>query len=239
MLTINKLNSGYGKLHVLYDLSLEVKNREIVAVLGPNGAGKTTLLNSIFGLADIYSGEILFEKENLVGKPPHIISRRGIAYVFQLMNIFPNLTVEENLRLAAKFTKGSKEEILSRLERIYDLFPILRERKRQLAGTLSGGERQMLAISLGLVRDAKLLLLDEPLAGLAVKYVDFLIKKFDELRRDLGISILLVEQNVRKALEIADRVYVLVSGRIIFEGSSKDLLREEEIMRMYLGVGKE
>lgn len=238
MLVVDKLNSGYGKLHVLFDLSIEVKKREIVAVLGPNGAGKTTLLNSIFGLTDIYSGRVVLGGEDITRKSPHYIARKGISYVFQLMNIFPNLTVEENLRLASRIS-SSREDISSRLEKIYELFPVLKERRKQLAGTLSGGERQMLAISIGLVRDPRILLLDEPFSGLAVKYVDLLTKKFSELRDSLGISILLVEQNVRKALEISDRVYVLVSGRKVFEGSPRDLYREEDIMKLYLGVGRE
>jgi len=237
MLVIEKLNSGYGKLHVLYDISLTAKRKEITAVLGPNGAGKTTLLNSIFGLADIYSGSIELDDERLNKMSPHMISRRGVSYVFQLMNIFPNLTVEENLRLVARFSGMNHKDIEKSLKEIYDLFPILKERRRQVAGTLSGGERQMLAISIGLIKRPRLLLLDEPTAGLAVRYVDMLIEKILEMKKTMDMIILLVEQNVHKALKIADKVYVLVSGRIIFEGTPSELVNKEDIAKMYLGVG--
>lgn len=234
MLEIRDLNSGYGKLHVLFDLSLKCEKGEIIAVVGPNGAGKTTLLNSIFGIADIYSGSIKLDGKEISKLPPYVKAREGVAYVLQMINVFSDLSVEENLRVSMAFSKSSPEE----LERIYELFPVLRERKGQKAGTLSGGERQMLAMSLGLIRNPKLLLLDEPTAGLMPLYVNLLTEKIKEIRDERGISVVLVEQNVQKALEIADRVYVLVSGQVIFEGPPNELLGKKDVLKMYLGMGE-
>lgn len=234
MLEVKDLNSGYGKLHVLFDLSIECKKGEIIAVVGPNGAGKTTLLNSIFGIADIYSGSIKLDGKEISKLPPHIIAREGVAYVLQMINIFSELSVEENLKISMAFSKSGPEA----LEYIFELFPILKERRKQRAGTLSGGERQMLALSLGLIRNPKLLLLDEPTAGLMPLYVNLLAQKIDEIRKERDVSIVLVEQNVQKALEVADRVYVLVSGQVIFEGLPDDLLGKKDILKMYLGMGE-
>jgi len=234
MLRVENLNSGYGKLHVLYDISVECGKKEIVAVLGPNGAGKTTLLNSIFGIADIYSGSIKLDGEEISKLPPHNIARRGIAYVLQMINIFSELSVDENLRISMALSKNTSPEML---DYVYELFPILKERRKQRAGTLSGGERQMLAMSIGLVRNPKLLLLDEPTAGLMPLYVNLITKKISEIRDQKEISIILVEQNVQKALEVADRVYVLVSGQIVFKGLPSELMGEKEIMKLYLGMG--
>jgi branched-chain amino acid transport system ATP-binding protein len=236
MLKVESLNSGYGKLHVLYNVSVNCGKEEIIAVLGPNGAGKTTLLNSIFGMADIYSGSIKLDGEDIAKLPAYVIARKGMAYVLQMINIFSELSVEENLRISATYAGIS--DVDKKLKDIYEIFPILNERKKQRAGTLSGGERQMLAISIGLIRDPKILLLDEPTAGLMPLYVDLITKKTDEIRKERGISIVLVEQNVKKALEIADKVYVLVSGQIIFEGSPSDIVGEKEIMGLYLGMGE-
>lgn len=234
MLEVRGLNSGYGKLHVLYDLSMDCEKGEIVAVIGPNGAGKTTLLNSIFGIADVYSGSIKLDGEEISKLPPHLVARKGVSYVLQMINIFSDLSVEENLRISMAFARLSDSETL---DYVYELFPILKERRRQRAGTLSGGERQMLAISIGLVRNPKLLLLDEPTAGLMPLYVSLIMSKIDEMRKQRGISIILVEQNVQKALEVADRVYVLVSGQVVFRGRPSELMGEREIMRLYLGMG--
>ncbi len=236
MLQIENLNSGYGKLHVLYDISLKCEEGEIISVIGPNGAGKTTLLNSIFGIADIYSGSIIIDGKDTTRLPPHIISRMGVAYVLQMLNVFAQLTVEENLRISASYSKI--KDVNKAMEEIYGIFPILKERKKQLAGTLSGGERQMLAISIGLIRNPKILLLDEPTAGLMPLYVKMIANKIREIRDKRGISIILVEQNVQKALELADKAYVLVSGQIIFEGSPSELKEKHEIMKLYLGVGE-
>lgn len=236
MLKVEALNSGYGKLHVLYDVSVDCGKEEIIAVLGPNGAGKTTLLNSIFGIADVYSGSVKVDGEDITRLPAHVIARKGVAYVLQMINIFSELSVEENLRISAAYARIS--DVDKKLREIYEIFPILSERRRQRAGTLSGGERQMLAISIGLIRDPKILLLDEPTAGLMPLYVDLIIKKVNEIRKERGISVVLVEQNVKKALEIADRAYVLVSGQIIFRGSPSDLTSEREIMGLYLGMGE-
>jgi branched-chain amino acid transport system ATP-binding protein len=234
MLRIENLNSGYGKLHVLYDVSIDCGKKEIVAVLGPNGAGKTTLLNSIFGIADIYSGSIKLDGEEISKLPPHSIARKGVAYVLQMINIFSELSVDENLRIAMAFSKDKSSDML---DYVYELFPILKERKKQRAGTLSGGERQMLAISIGLVRNPKLLLLDEPTAGLMPLYVSLITKKIGEIRDQKELSIVMVEQNVHKALEVADKVYVIVSGQVVFKGLPSELMGEREIMKLYLGMG--
>lgn len=233
MLKVESLNSGYGKLHVLYDVSVECGGREVIAVVGPNGAGKTTLLNSIFGIADVYSGSVKLDGEEISKMAPHEIARKGVAYVLQMINIFSELSVEENLRISMTFSKAGSDL----LEYVYELFPILKERRKQRAGTLSGGERQMLAISIGLVRNPKLLLLDEPTAGLMPLYVNLIMRKIGEIRDQRGLSIVLVEQNVQKALEIADKVYVLVSGQVVFKGLPSELMEEREIMRLYLGMG--
>jgi len=184
MLKVEALNSGYEKLHVLYDVSVDCGKEEIIAVLRPNGAGKTTLLNSIFGIADVYSGSVKVDEEDITKLPAHVIARKGVAYVLQMINIFSELSVGENLRMSAAYARIS--DVNKKLREIYEIFPILSERRRQRAGTLSGGERQMLAISIGLIRDPKILLLDEPTVGLMPLYVDLIIKKVNETRKERG-----------------------------------------------------
>ncbi|MFN3267740.1 MAG: ABC transporter ATP-binding protein, partial [Zestosphaera sp.] len=221
MLKISNLRSGYGKMIVLQDINVHVREGEIVAVLGPNGAGKTTLLNSIFGLATIHEGEIVFEGRPIHKMKPHDIVRAGISYAPQLDNVFPNLTVVENLQMGS-FIRGGDHTIKNDIEEIFNLFPEIERRKNQKAKTLSGGERQMLAVARALMSRPKMLLLDEPTAGLSPKAGASLMKKIKEIR-DRGVTILLVEQNVRRAIEIADKGYVLVSGRIIKEAVAEDL----------------
>ncbi len=232
MLEIELLNSGYGKLHVLYDISMECGKGEIVAVLGPNGAGKSTLFNSIMGLNDVFSGSIRLEGKELKGLPTHIIAKKGIGYVMQLQGIFANLTVEENLRVSAKMAGINYKESLPE---IVEYFPDLKKFLGRKALTLSGGERQMLAISISLIRNPKVLLLDEPTTGLSPLYSTRIIKAVAQINKDRGVSIVLAEQNVRKALEIAHRVYLLVSGRFIFEGTPSELASREDLMKLYLG----
>jgi branched-chain amino acid transport system ATP-binding protein len=230
MLRVSNLRSGYGKMVVLQDVNINVREGEIVAVLGPNGAGKTTLLNSIFGLATIHSGEIIFEGKPIHKMSPHDIVRAGISYAPQLDNVFPNLTVVENLQMGS-FIRGNDPTIKNDIEEIFGLFPEIERRRNQKARTLSGGERQMLAVARALMSKPKMLLLDEPTAGLSPKAGASLMKKIKEIR-DRGVTILLVEQNVRRALEIVDKGYVLVSGRIIKEAIAEDL-RKIEIEKLF------
>lgn len=225
IMRIESLSSGYGKMEVLHDININIVKGEIVAVLGPNGAGKTTLLNSIFGIATIHKGDILFEGKSIKGMKPHSIVRLGIGYAPQMDNVFPNLTVEDNL-IMGSFMRGRDPMIRDDIEEMYRLFPEIARRRNQKARTLSGGERQMLAVARALMSRPRLLLLDEPTAGLAPKAASTLMKKITEIR-EMGVTILLVEQNVKKALSAADRGYVLVSGRIIKEAPAEELMRTE------------
>ncbi|MEM1687244.1 MAG: ABC transporter ATP-binding protein [Zestosphaera sp.] len=231
MLKVNNLKSGYGKMIVLQDVNIYVKEGEIVAVLGPNGAGKTTLLNSIYGLATIHEGEITFEGTPIHKMSPHDIVRMRISYAPQLDNVFPNLTVLENLQMGS-YIRGNDPAIKNDIEEVFNIFPEIERRKNQKAKTLSGGERQMLAVARALMSKPKMLLLDEPTAGLSPKAGATLMKKIKEIRDSRGVTILLVEQNVRRALEIADKGYVLVSGRIIKEALAEDL-RKVDIEKLF------
>ncbi len=221
MLRIENLFAYYGKAEVLRDVWLHVDEGEAVAVLGPNGAGKTTLLNSICGLVKC-RGKIYFNGTNIIGLKTHERIRLGIAISPEGRRLFPNLSVEDNLLLA-----GSEDK----LDFVYDLFPRLRERRKQLAKTLSGGEQQMLAIARALMLEPKLLLLDEPSMGLAPIVVDTIAEVINKIKEELDISILLVEQNMHLAFEIADRAYVLVSGEIVKEGKISELKLEEDYFR--------
>lgn len=232
ILDIVDLYSGYGKLIIVQGVSLYVENGEIVSIIGPNGSGKTTLIKTIFGLTRIFGGKVVYNNTDITGIKPHIIARMGIGYVPQTNNVFTELTVEENLEIGGYLNHANN--INDFKERVFQLFPILRERRGQKAGTLSGGERQMLAIGRALMSKPKLLLLDEPTAALAPKIVKQLLKKILEIR-DQGTTIILVEQNARSALEISDRGYVLVTGKKVLEGNSKKLLNNSDLGKIYLG----
>jgi len=232
ILEVHQLVAGYGKSEVLHGVSLEVLAGGIVTMVGANGAGKSTLLRSIFGLTDIHSGVIKFKGTVITGWPPHAITSHGLALVPQERNVFPSLTVRENLEMGG-FTvdRATLEE---RIERVFERFPRLRERQRQKAGTLSGGERQMLAIGRGLMTSPELLMLDEPSLGLAPKIVEIVFEQI-RLIRESGTTVFLVEQNARRALAIADRAYVLELGHIRHQGSGQELLNDPEVQRAYLG----
>jgi len=237
LLHIRDLNSGYGKLEVLFDINLTAKEREITVVVGPNGAGKTTLLNSISGLATVHSGEILFMDKPLVGRPPYEIARMGVAYLPQLGNVFSELSVHDNLVMAGyMLRKKGKEELESRVDEVVEMFPILKQFIDRRAGTLSGGERRMLAIAMALLRRPKVMMLDEAATDLAPKIATQMMNKVIELRDELGMTIVLVEQSAKKALEIGDQAYLLVSGRILFEGKPENLLAHPDFGRLYLGI---
>jgi branched-chain amino acid transport system ATP-binding protein len=231
-LQIDRVTSGYGRLKILYDVSLRASEGEIICVLGPNGAGKTTLLNTIIGLARVFSGRIFYEDMDITNENPEKMPYIGISYVPQMGNIFPSLTVEENLLVSS--SKHRPRDVRRKaLEEVYTLFPILRERRNQRAGTLSGGERQMLAIARGLVQRPRLILLDEPTTGLSPKVISIIKDKILDIRAR-GIGVILVEQNLGMALETCERVYVMVSGRIVAEGSSKSYT-VEELGRLFFG----
>ena len=236
ILQVERLNSGYGKLKVLFDVNFKAMRREITVVVGPNGAGKTTLLNSICSIATIYDGRVFFEGKDITGLPIHRIARLGISYLPQMGNIFTNLTVEENLRIAGYILP--KEEVKDRLSEVLEIFPRLKPFLNRKAGTLSGGERRMLAIGVALMRKPKILLLDEMTTDLAPILVKKVLEKVIELRDNLGLTIVLVEQHARRALEIGDRAYLLVSGTVRFEGESKNLLEHPEFSKLYLGIVK-
>jgi branched-chain amino acid transport system ATP-binding protein len=232
MLSIKGLRSGYGKIEVLHDVALDVAQGQIVTLIGANGAGKTTLLKTISGLLRPSAGSITFEGKSIVRRPPHKIAELGISHVPEGRAILKRMTVIDNLRMGAYVRNDS--EIAEDIEAALARFPLLSERRLQIAGTLSGGEQQMLAIGRALVARPRLLLFDEPSLGLAPKIVSQIFLTLRELK-DEGKTILLVEQNARQALRIADHGYVLERGRIIYSGSGEELLNMPEVQRAYLG----
>ena len=234
MITIEKLNAGYGRLHILFDIDMHIGEKLITVIVGPNGSGKSTLLKSIFGIAKIYSGSIKFNGEEITGLAPHQIARRGIAYLPQTDNVFANLTVRENLMMAS-YTLD-KETARERIDNVIELFPVLKKYMGRKSGTLSGGERQMLAMAMALIREPKVMMFDEPTGNLAPKLALEVLEKIKQLRDELGITIILVEQNARRALELGDKAYLLVSGRVSFEGEPRDLLEHAELSKLYLGI---
>src|SRR6185503_7276531 len=226
------VSAAYGGFQALFGVSLEVRAGESVAVIGPNGAGKTTLLRLISKLIDPTQGNITFENSSLVKVPPHDVVRRGIAHVPENRRLFPRLTVEENLRMGA-FT--AREKYQERLSLVYELFPRMKERRAQPAGTLSGGEQQMCAIGRALMSGPKLLLLDEPSAGLAPVVVQSIFELVRKICAE-GYTVLIVEQNIRQVLKVVERAYLLEAGKIKMQGASRDLLQSEEIRKAYLGL---
>lgn len=234
MLEIRNLNVFYGKMQALWDVCLQVREAEIVAIIGSNGAGKTTLLYSISGLVRPASGSVMFLGKRIDGLPSHTIAEMGISIVPEGGRVFPEMTVRENLEMGA-YPPYAWKQRRETMERVYRIFPKLKERGHQLARTLSGGERQMLAIGRALMSQPKMCLFDEPSYGLAPLLVMEIFRIIQELRNQ-GITVLLVEQNVRRALEIADRAYVLENGRICMEGTCTALLESDHIRKAYLGM---
>ncbi|AEA46835.1 branched-chain amino acid ABC transporter ATP-binding protein [Archaeoglobus veneficus] len=237
MLRTEKLNAGYRELHILFDVDATIEDNKITTVVGPNGSGKSTFLKSVFGLTTVYSGKVLFRSEDITKVPPHQRTKKGIAYLPQIDNVFANLTVEENLKIAGYTLE--KNELKDRIDLALDVFPELNKYLKKRAGALSGGERQFLAIATALVRKAELLMLDEPTAQLSPKMAGIIFDKIVELRDRLGLTILLVEQNVTGALEISDNAYLLASGRVIFSGKAEELLEHEKFEELCMGVGIE
>ena len=234
MLELRSVHAGYGSFQALFDVSLEVHPAEAVGVIGPNGAGKTTLMRAISGLIRPTSGSIVMEDVDLVATPAHRIVGLGIAHVPENRRLFPRMTVADNLRMGG-FMPAARPKFGQRLDFVYELFPRLRERRGQLAGTLSGGEQQMCAIGRALMSEPRLLLLDEPSAGLAPVVVQQLFELLKRIRAS-GLTVLIVEQNVQQVLRVVDRAYVLEAGKIRAGGTAAELLESAAIREAYLGV---
>jgi len=234
MIHVESLNSGYANSHVLFGVDFEAREKEITVVVGPNGSGKSTLLKSIFGLCAIYSGSITYDGNKITGLAPHQVARKKIAYLPQVNNVFSNLTIKENLSMAS-YTLDSKQ-IAQRLPEIYEIFPILKKFEKNKADTLSGGERQMLAMAMALIRQPKVMLFDEPTASLSPKLANEVLSKIKQMRDEFGITIILVEQNVKRALNLGDFVYLLANGKQVFKGKPDELLANPELGKLYLGI---
>jgi len=234
MLEIQDLRSGYGEIEVLWSVSLSTLDKGITSLLGPNGAGKTTLLNCITGLQNSWAGSVNFLGTDITNKKPHQVVDIGISMVPEGRRIFTAMTVLENLLMGA-YTKRARKRIQDSLERVYQVFPILKERKNQVAGTLSGGERQMLAIGRSLMSRPKLLLMDEVSTGLAPKLVLRVMETISQLSNE-GLPILLVEQHVEKALKVSQFAYVMENGKIAMKGKSRELLADKRLKKAYLGI---
>jgi len=229
------LNVGYGPIHVIYDLDFEAPEKQVTVIVGPNGVGKTTLLKAIMGLVTVYSGKVMFLGEDVTKLPAHERTKKGIGYMPQVGNIFSRLTVGENLRIAA-YTVKDPSFIKDRMEMVFNLFPRLKEFTMRAAGTLSGGERQMLAEGMVLMRDPKVMLVDEPTAGLMPKLVNDVLKKLEEMAETANLPIILVEQRARRALEVGDVAYMMRGGRFTFKGTAEELLNHPQLTEMYLGA---
>jgi branched-chain amino acid transport system ATP-binding protein len=233
LLRAEALTAGYGKMAILHDVTFIVTPGELVAVIGPNGAGKSTAFKVIVGFLKPTEGRVLFDGDDITGLRPDQVLRRGLAYVPQGRVVFPQMTVLENLEMGAYIERDSRK-IRDSLDRVYALFPVLGERRQQKAGTMSGGEQQMVAIGRALMTHPKLVLLDEPSLGLSPKYVALIFEKLVEMKKS-GYTLMVVEQNAAKALSVADRGYVLELGRNRFDGSGQTLLTDPEVKRLYLG----
>src|SRR5690348_16921394 len=235
MLEIRDLSVAYGGLRALSDVSLSVAEGQFVTVVGPNGAGKSTLFKSICGIVPPVAGSISFQGRSLLTLPPAERAHLGIAHVPEGRQVFRTLTVRENLEMGA-YTRAGRAQWQHTLERIHALFPILAERARQLAGTLSGGEQQMLAIGRGLASAPRLLMLDEPSMGLAPAVADLIFERISQIHREDGVTVLLVEQRVAEALELSDHGYVLETGHVVLDGNYQTLLADDRVRRSYLGL---
>ncbi|MDA4111027.1 MAG: ABC transporter ATP-binding protein [Thaumarchaeota archaeon] len=234
MLSVRDISAGYGSMHIINGISLEASDKEITVIVGPNGSGKSTLLKTIAGLTTIYGGDVSLDGKKISGLPAHEIAKRGLAYLPQTESAFTQLTVAENFKMAG-YTVPDRE-FDSRLQIGLDMFPQLSNYLKSKVQNLSGGERQMVAMTMALIRKPKVIMLDEPTANLSPKLATEVLRKVVDLPRNLGMTVLLVEQNAKKALEIGDKAYLLVSGKRVFEGSAKDLLAHQELSRMYLGL---
>jgi branched-chain amino acid transport system ATP-binding protein len=235
MLRIDGLNAAYGRIKVLWNVSLNVSSAEAVGLFGPNGAGKTTLVNCVIGFLKPISGKVFFQDKDITGMEPHEVVKLGIALVPQERELFPNMTVEENLRAGANYVPHARERMLEAFDLVFTLFPILKERLKQKVGTMSGGEQRMVAVARALMSFPKLLILDEPSVGLQPSIVSELFSKLREIKNQ-GVSILLIEQNVKQGLKVVERGYVIENGRIVLEDSSTNLMNNDHIKKAYLGL---
>jgi branched-chain amino acid transport system ATP-binding protein len=233
LLKAEGLTAGYGRFDILHDVSLTVRVNEIVSIIGPNGAGKSTAFKTVVGFLRPRKGRVVFNGEEITGLRPDRVLRRGLAYVPQGRIVFPQMTVLENLQMGA-YIEADRARVAAALERVYALFPVLAERRAQNAGTMSGGEQQMVAIARALMTTPKLIMLDEPSLGLSPKFVTLIFDKLVEMR-GAGYTLMLVEQNAARALAVADRGYVLELGRNRFEGAGAQLLADPDVKRLYLG----
>lgn len=235
VLKLDDVVGGYGDTQILHGVSLNVEPGEIVVIIGPNGAGKSTAMKAVFGLLRLTSGKVILADQDITNTPPEMVVRKGVCYVPQTSNIFPSLTVHENLEMGAYVRE---DDFSQRLKEIYEMFPPLAEKRRQAAGTLSGGQRQMVAMGKALMLEPKILLLDEPTAGLSPKFRGEIFTTVKTINA-AGTPILMVEQNAKQALGIANRGYVLVDGKNKFEGTGQELLDDPEVAEMFLGGGKQ
>lgn len=235
MLQVNQIDTAYDDVQVLFDVSLNINEGELVAVIGANGAGKTTLLKTISGMLRPQKGSIIFQGKDISVQASHRIVADGIVHIPEGRLLFPKMTIRENLMMGAYLAKSvdTKKE---RIQTVFELFPKMKERENQLAGTLSGGEQQMLAIGRGLMAGPTLLMLDEPSLGLAPKLVVSIFEMIEHINHNLGITVLLIEQNVRKSCEMSDRAYVLENGHVVLEGMGEDMLKSEHVKEAYLGL---
>ncbi len=231
ILNIEDITAGYSEVDILHQVNLQVRVGEIVSIIGPNGAGKSTLLKTIFGLLQPRQGKVILNDEDITGLRPEKIVRKGISYVPQVDNVFPSMTIQENLEMGA-FIRT--DDYRHRLDQVYDLFPILRERRKHKVGQLSGGQRQMVAMGRALMLDPQVLLLDEPSAGLAPLLVSHIFEQIREINVT-GVAIVIVEQNAQEALKMAHHGYVLAMGRKVLDDTGDALLENEEVGRLYLG----
>jgi branched-chain amino acid transport system ATP-binding protein len=234
VLEIENVSSAYGMVQVLWNVSFNIKEKEIVSIIGPNGAGKTALAKTIMGILTPTNGTIRFKGNNIEKLPPYEIVKKGLVMIPEGREVFPRMTVEENILLGA-YTIRDKNKVKDSKEKVYQIFPVLKKKEKALAQTLSGGEQQMLVICRSLMSNPQLLILDEPSLGLAPIIVEKVLDTVSKINED-GVTVLLVEQNIRSSLEIADRAYVLEEGKIIIEGESRELLNNNHIKEVYLGL---
>jgi ABC-type branched-subunit amino acid transport system ATPase component len=236
-LDIREIYAGYGKLDILKGVNLYVNQGEVVCVIGPNGAGKSTVFKALYGFIPIRKGKAVFDNQDISSFRPQEMLRAGVSIVPQLRSVFPQMTVRENLEMGMYLERDSSR-VERRIEEIFDLFPRLAERRKQIAGTMSGGEQRMLEIGRALMYNPKLLLMDEPSAGLAPLISKMIFEKIKVLNNEIGLTVLMIEQNARSGLEISNRGYVLQLGVNVFEGASQDLLNDPEVRRSFLGGGQ-
>ncbi len=235
MLELKNVDAYYGLVQALWDINIQVEKQSVVSIVGANGAGKTTIMRVISGILKCKKGQVFFNGEEITNQDPHVIVKKGIAHVPEGRQIFPHMSVYENLEMGAIFREEAKAKMKDNIDFVFSLFPRLKERTKQMAGTMSGGERQMLAIGRALMADPKLLLIDEPSLGLAPSLVITVFKAIKEVL-NRGVTILLVEQNVQKSLKLAKNGYVLENGKITIQGTGKELLEHPHMKKAYLGV---